>query len=83
VSSADDRAVWSIAVPAAGRYEIWLDWACPKEDAGKLFTVEAGGESVAGRVDATAGWDKYQQAKVGVLTLEPGDTRLRSGRPHR
>ena len=61
---------------AAGKYEVWLDWACPKKEAGRLFTVEAGGESVAGRVDATAGWEEYRQAKVGELTLEPGDTRL-------
>jgi putative membrane-bound dehydrogenase-like protein len=75
-TSADDRAVWAITVPAAGKYEVWLDWSCPKQEAGRLFTVEAGGESVAGRVDATAGWEDYRQAKVGELTLEPGDTRL-------
>jgi len=75
-TSADDRAVWAITVPAAGKYEVWLDWACPKNEAGRLFTVEVGGESVGGRVDATAGWEEYRQAKVGELTLEPGDTRL-------
>jgi putative membrane-bound dehydrogenase-like protein len=74
--SADDRAVWTMAVPAAGRYEVWIDWACPKEEAGKLFTVEAGGESLGGRVGVTAGWEEYKQAKVGELALEPGETRL-------
>jgi len=74
--SADDRAVWTVAVPAAGKYEVWIDWACPKQEAGKLFTIEAGGESLAGRVGATAGWEEYRQTKVGELTLEPGDTRL-------
>ena len=29
-SSPDDRAVWAVEVPAAGRYEVWLDWACPR-----------------------------------------------------
>jgi putative membrane-bound dehydrogenase-like protein len=75
-SNADDRAVWTIAVSAAGKYEVWIDWACPKEEAGKLFTIEAGGESLSGRVGTTAGWEEYRQAKVGEIALEPGDTRL-------
>jgi hypothetical protein len=75
-SNADDRAVWTIAVPAAGKYEVWIDWACPKEEAGKLFRVEAGGESMSGRVGTTAGWEEYRQAKVGEIALEPGDTRV-------
>ncbi len=75
-TGADDWAAWRFAVPAAGKYEVWIDSACPKEEAGKLFTIEVGGESVSGRVGATAGWEEYRQAKVGELTLEPGDTRL-------
>lgn len=74
--SADDRAVWTLTVPTAGRYEVWLDWACPKEEAGKLFTVEVDGLSVSGRVGATAGWEEYKQAKVGELKLEAGEARL-------
>jgi putative membrane-bound dehydrogenase-like protein len=75
-SSADDRAAWTMQVPSAGRYEVWLDWACPKEDAGKAFTVEAGATTLTARVEATASWDEYKQAKIGELKLDAGDTRL-------
>jgi putative heme-binding domain-containing protein len=74
--SADDQAVWTVAVPAAGKYEVWIDWACPKQEAGKLFTIEAGGESLSGRVGATAGWEEYRRVKVGEIALESGDNRL-------
>jgi putative membrane-bound dehydrogenase-like protein len=74
--SADDRATWTLTVPTAGRYEVWLDWACPKDESGKLFTVEGGLESLNGRVDATESWDEYRQAKIGELKMEPGDVRL-------
>ena len=74
--SADDRAVWTIAVPAAGKYEVWLDWACPKSEAGKALVVEVGSESLTVRVEATANWEDYKQGKVGELKLDAGETRL-------
>jgi putative membrane-bound dehydrogenase-like protein len=75
-SSADDRCAWTLQVPKAGVYEVWLDWACPKEDAGKAFTVEAGAATLTTRVEATASWDEYKQAKIGELKLEAGEVRL-------
>ena len=74
--SADDRGVWTINVAAAGKYEVLVDTACPKEEAGKLFTVEVGGETVSGRVTATNGWEDYREEKVGELTLAAGESRL-------
>ena len=68
--------VWTINVAAAGRYEVLVDTACPKEEAGKLFTVEVGGESVSGRVTATNGWEDYREEKVGELELKAGEARL-------
>jgi putative membrane-bound dehydrogenase-like protein len=75
-TSIDDRAVWTIVVPAAGKYDVWIDWAIPKEEARNAYTVQAGGSTVTAKVEATAGWEEYRQAKVGTLTLEPGETRL-------
>lgn len=75
-TSTDDRAVWTLSVPAAGRYEVWLDWACPTGDAGAAFTVATVAGSITARVEPTGTWDVYKQAKIGELTLEPGTTRL-------
>jgi putative membrane-bound dehydrogenase-like protein len=75
-TSPDDRAAWTVQVPAPGKYEVWIDWSCPKRESGNAFTVEAGVESVTGRVEPTAGWDEYKQAKVGELNLDAGEQRL-------
>jgi putative heme-binding domain-containing protein len=75
-TSPDDRAAWTVQVPAGGKYEVWIDWACPKADAGNAFTVEAGVESVTSRVEATDGWEDFRQAKVGELSLDAGEQRL-------
>jgi putative heme-binding domain-containing protein len=74
--SADDRAVWTIDVMKAGTYEVWLDWACPRGESGKAVLLEVGGESLTVRVEATANWEDYKQAKVGELKLVAGDQRL-------
>ncbi|HKB02153.1 MAG TPA: PVC-type heme-binding CxxCH protein, partial [Gemmataceae bacterium] len=74
--SADDRAVWSVSVPKAGRYEVWLEWACPRGEAGKAVVIEAGSASVTARIEASANWEDYRQAKIGELKLEAGEQRL-------
>jgi putative membrane-bound dehydrogenase-like protein len=74
--SADDRAVWTVNVPKARRYEVWLDWACPRNQSGKAVAIESNSESVTARIEATANWETYRQAKVGELTLPAGEQRL-------
>jgi putative membrane-bound dehydrogenase-like protein len=74
--SDDDRAVWTIVVPAAGKYEVWIDWACPRSEAGKGLMIESGGASVTARVEATANWEDYKRARIGELRLEEGELRL-------
>ena len=74
--SADDRAVWTLEVPKAGTYEVWLDWACPRGESGKAVLLEVGGEALTIRVEATANWEDYKQAKVGELKLAAGEQRL-------
>ena len=72
-SSADDRAVWTVEVPKAGRYEVWLDYACDNGTAGNAFVIESGRERLTGKVAGTGSWDKYKQAQVGTLALEAGE----------
>jgi hypothetical protein len=71
-TSEDDRAAWEVDVPRAGRYEIWLDWACPDTSAGKPFVLETGGQRFTGKVEATKGWDDFRQERVGALVLAAG-----------
>jgi hypothetical protein len=74
--SDDDRAVWTVAVPAAGKYQVWIDWACPRSESGKALVVEVGAESISARVETTANWEDYKQAKIGELKLAAGESRL-------
>jgi len=73
---ARDHVVWTLEVETAGPYDVWLDWACDNDSAGNPYVVAAGAEELGGAVRSTGGWDKYQQAKVGTLTLPTGAMRL-------
>ncbi|MBL8891618.1 MAG: VCBS repeat-containing protein [Planctomycetaceae bacterium] len=74
--SAEDRAVWSIRVPKAGRYEITLDYACANEAAGNRFVIQVAGQSVGGVVPGTGSWDEYSWHDVGFVQLEEGEHEL-------
>jgi putative membrane-bound dehydrogenase-like protein len=75
-SSPDDRAVWTVAVPKTGRYEVWLDYACDNSAAGNTFVLQAGDAKLTGKVAGTRTWDEYKQMQVGTLALEAGDRQL-------
>jgi putative membrane-bound dehydrogenase-like protein len=75
-SAEEDHAAWSAAVPRAGRYAVWLDWACPDGNAGNAFQLQAGEVRLTGRVASTGGWDSYRREKVGEIDLPAGRQRL-------
>jgi putative membrane-bound dehydrogenase-like protein len=75
-TSQEDRATWSVEVARAGKYAVWLDWACEEGSAGKAFLLEAGPNQLTGNVESTGTWDGYRQAKVGEIVLPAGRQRL-------
>ncbi len=74
--SSDDRAVWTVDVKRAGTYAVLLDWACPPENAGNTFVIEAGGQKLMGKVEATSGWNDYTRNSVGTIQLVEGEQRV-------
>lgn len=74
--SAEDRAVWTIEAPAAGRYRVMLDYACPQESAGDEFVLEVAGQTLTGRVEATGSWDNYRSKPLGEVELPQGQVEL-------
>src|SRR5262249_20755469 len=72
----EDQAVWTVKVAKAGKYAVWLDWACDDASAGKKFLLEAGPNQLTGSVTSTGSWDTYRQAKVGEILLPAGQQRL-------
>jgi putative heme-binding domain-containing protein len=75
-SSRDDRAVWTVAVPKTGRYEVWFDYACQNDSAGNTYLIQSGSAKLVGKVAGTGTWDKYQQVQVGTLALEAGERQV-------
>jgi putative heme-binding domain-containing protein len=75
-TSEDDRAIWTVEVTRAGKYAVWLDWACEENSAGKGFLLQAGPNQLTGKVRSTGNWDTYRQAKVGEIVLPAGRQRL-------
>ncbi len=45
-SSDNDRAGWRLESTKAGRYQVWLDWACPDDSAGQTVVIQAGGRVI-------------------------------------
>jgi putative membrane-bound dehydrogenase-like protein len=72
----EDRATWTVEVTKAGKYAVWLDWACEPGSAGKTFLLESGPNRLTGRVASTGSWDTYRQAKVGEIVLPAGWQRV-------
>jgi hypothetical protein len=77
-SSLDDRAVWTIELPQAGKYAVEFDWSCDASVAAARnpWTFDFAGGNIGGRVASTGNWDTYRQAKVGEVTLPAGNQRL-------
>ncbi len=75
-SHADDRAVWTVAVPRAGKYEVWLNHACAPAAAGNRFVIEADEVLLSGTVASTGGWERYQRKRFGTVKLPAGRVRL-------
>ena len=71
--SEDDRALWTAVVPKAGKYAVWLDWACDKASAGNTLALDVDGKQVlTAKVASTGNWETYRYAKIGEVMLEAG-----------
>ncbi len=75
-SSAEDRAIWTVDVPARGTYTVTLEWACDRAAAGHRLVIDGGLTPLVHPVTATAGWDDYQSRQIGTIELEAGPRRL-------
>ncbi|MCI0460149.1 MAG: FG-GAP-like repeat-containing protein [Gemmataceae bacterium] len=75
-SSPDDHAVWTVEVPRAGRYFVWMDYACDQGAAGNRFELRAGSEVVSHKVRPTGNWDTYREVLVDGMHLEAGRQQL-------
>jgi hypothetical protein len=81
--SENDRAVWNIEIPKAGRYSVLLNYACLEKSAGNTWLLEAGDKKLSGKVASTGSIDRYQEIACGVIDVAAGAQQivLRSAGP--
>ncbi|HLE37916.1 MAG TPA: hypothetical protein VI699_12320, partial [Candidatus Acidoferrales bacterium] len=75
---AEDYVAWSVDVPEAGSYEVWIEWAQVDEYAGNPFAVEVegGASRVTGTLPSTGGWQRYRKESFGTLEIDSGRQRI-------
>lgn len=81
--SENDRAVWNIELPKAGRYQVTINYACLDADTGNTWLLEAGDKTLTGKIAGTGSLDRYLEIAVGDLDLPSGTQQivLRSSGP--
>ncbi len=75
-SSAADHAAWTVEVPEAKTYAVWLDFACADDSAGNVLAVECGARRTTAKVPPTGDWDTYARKQFGTIDLKAGRQRL-------
>ncbi len=71
-----DHALWTIQVPKAGAYDIYLDYACNPDTAGNGFVVVGPVGELKGTVESTGAWSEYRWKRVGRLPFPAGQQRV-------
>jgi putative membrane-bound dehydrogenase-like protein len=75
-ASADDHAVWKLEGVKPGRYEVWMEWACPDDAAGNVLEIRVGERRLVHEVRSTGTWDRYELKPIGEIELGTGSDRL-------
>ncbi|WP_298863443.1 PVC-type heme-binding CxxCH protein [uncultured Gimesia sp.] len=74
--SENDRAAWTLNVPKGGKYDVYLEFACPPGTAGNHLLLEVEGQRLSWTVPSTGSWDVYQSRKIGTIELPSGKAQL-------
>jgi putative membrane-bound dehydrogenase-like protein len=75
-SEETEHAAWKFAVDRAGRYAVWLDYACDNGSQGNALILEFDQTQLKHKVAGTGSWDDYRKTPIGELDLSAGSHRL-------
>jgi putative membrane-bound dehydrogenase-like protein len=71
-SNAADQVVWTLDVPKAGSYTVWIYYACAGDSAGNTASFQSGDARLTYKVLSTGSWDDYRGRNIGELQLKAG-----------
>jgi putative membrane-bound dehydrogenase-like protein len=74
--SENDRVLWNVSVPKAGRFAVWLNYSATDQEAGGAWTLEAGDSKLTGTIKSTGSKDRYQEIEVGTIDLVAGEQQI-------
>ena len=74
--SENDRAVWNVELPKAGRYAMLLNYACPAESPATPGCWRPADKTLSGKVVPTGSWDRYQEVEGGEIELPAGNQQI-------
>ena len=74
--SPQDHLVWSVDLPVAGSFDVYMEGACDPGSQGNAFRLESGDRSLSGRVKSTGGWNQYLATRIGSISLAAGSHRV-------
>jgi len=77
-SDVDDGLEWSMRIDRPGRFQVMIEQACPRRDAGTPIRFSVGESSVDARSEATDGWTQFGSFSIGEIEImEAGESMAR------
>ena len=70
---AHDRAVWTVELPQAGKFDVFLDGACDDGSAGSAFVLEGGRAALRGKIAGTGGWNSIGRKSRHRSNCQPAN----------
>jgi putative membrane-bound dehydrogenase-like protein len=73
---AKDQAAWRVVLPAAGEFDVYIDFACDDPSAGNPIALDGGEPTIRSKVIGTGGWANYRLMRLGTFKLPAGEVKL-------
>lgn len=73
---AKDHVTWRVVLPAAGEFDVYIDFACDDGSAGNPIAFAGGDPTIRSKVIGTGGWANYRLMRLGTFKLPAGESKL-------
>lgn len=78
-AQAEDYVSWSIKLAKPGTFAVEVSYSCAAP--GSAFTVEVGGQTLAGESSSTGSWETYRTDNLGTIKLDQSGTSTLAVKP--